>query len=160
MDSASRRFRYALSFLFVASIWPVAVAAQPPVYVTQWGSLGSGAGQFDFPVRVATDAAGNVYVSDFLNHRIQKFTDTGTYLTQWGSEGSGPDQFAPFGVAVDATGNVYITDIANSRVKKFTNTGTFITQWGEYGSGDGQFISSSRKTWPRTSTGTSSSRTS
>ncbi len=45
------------------------------------------------PYGVATDAAGNVYVADAGNHRIQKFTGTGTYLTQWGSPGSGNGQF-------------------------------------------------------------------
>ena len=87
-------------------------------YLTQWGSYGSGNGQFDDPIGVATDAAGNVYVADTDNHRIQKFTGTGTYLTQWGSSGSGNGQFAyPAGVATDAAGNVYVADSENYRVE-------------------------------------------
>ena len=39
------------------------------------------------------DAAGDVYVCDSNNHRIQKFTGSGTYLTQWGSFGTGNGQF-------------------------------------------------------------------
>jgi len=42
-------------------------------FLTKWGSLGSGDGQFNKPRRVAVDTAGNVYVSDNNNHRIQKF---------------------------------------------------------------------------------------
>ena len=39
-----------------------------PVFVRQWGSPGTGDGQF------------NVYVVDWYNARIQKFTDNGTFL--------------------------------------------------------------------------------
>ena len=43
------------------------------VYLTQWGSYGTGDGQFFYPVGVTTDASANVYVADLDNHRIQKF---------------------------------------------------------------------------------------
>ena len=42
---------------------------------------------------IATDAAGNVYVADTRNNRIQKFSATGTFITKWGSSGSGNGQF-------------------------------------------------------------------
>jgi uncharacterized protein (TIGR03663 family) len=38
-----------------------------------WGKSGSGDGDFNRPIGIATDAAGAVYVSDTLNNRIQKF---------------------------------------------------------------------------------------
>ncbi len=41
------------------------------VYV--WGKSGTGEGDFNRPIGVATDAQGAVYVSDTMNHRIQKF---------------------------------------------------------------------------------------
>jgi len=109
-------------------------------YLFQWGSSGSGAGQFADPYGVALDAAGNVYVVDSSNNRIQKFDGNGTYLAQWGSTGSGDGQFSrPLGVAVDAAGNVYVTDASNNRVQKFDRDGAYLTQWGSYGSGNGQF---------------------
>ncbi len=89
-------------------------------YLTQWGSLGSGNGQFSSPISVATDVAGNVYVADTDNNRIQKFTGTGTYLTQWGSPGGGNGEFStPGAVATDAAGNVYVADLNNHRIQKF-----------------------------------------
>ena len=41
--------------------------------MTQWGSQGSGDGQFTDPFSVAVDSSDNIYVSDEGNHRIQKF---------------------------------------------------------------------------------------
>jgi len=134
------RFGIVFAVLGCASLLPNAVGAQPPVYRAQWGSFGSGAGQFDHPWAVAADPAGDIYVADAINHRIQKFTDTGTYLTQWGSNGSGDGQFdTPLGVATDATGNVYVADVLNYRIQKFTDTGAYVTQWGSFGTGDGEF---------------------
>jgi hypothetical protein len=59
----------------------------PPPDATQWGSTGSGDGEFDNPYGVAVAASGNFYVADSDNHRIQKFDSSGTFLTQWGSSG-------------------------------------------------------------------------
>ena len=128
------------TLLFVlACALPATVAAQP-VYLTQWGSPGSGNGQFSAPTGIATDAAGDVYVLDRNNHRVQKFNGAGTYLTQWGTNGSGDGQFqSAWQVATDVAGNVYVADTFNHRIQKFTGTGTYLTQWGSNGGGDGQF---------------------
>ena len=42
-------------------------------FSTEWGSLGSGNGQFINRHEVAVDSSGNVFVADNYNHRIQKF---------------------------------------------------------------------------------------
>jgi DNA-binding beta-propeller fold protein YncE len=57
--------------LLLVVFLPRRVEAQPPVYLTQWGSSGSGPGQFSGPYGVATDAAGDIYVVDTDNNRIQ-----------------------------------------------------------------------------------------
>jgi len=123
---------------------PSESSSESYVFVSKWGTSGSGNGQFNNPYSVAVDSSGNVYVADTGNNRIQTFSSTGTYQTQWGTSGSGNGQFhAPIGVAVNSTdGYVYVGDSRNHRVEMFLNstTGTYWTQWGTQGSGDGQFL--------------------
>ena len=102
-------------------------------FLLKWGTAGSDNGQFNGPQGVAVDSAGNVYVTDSGDNRVEKFTGTGTFTTTWASPG------VPFGVAVDSGGNVYVTDYGDARVEKFTGTGTFITTWGSFGSDNGLF---------------------
>jgi sugar lactone lactonase YvrE len=110
--------------------------------LTQWGSLGSGAGQFTSPVALVVDGAGCVFVVDSNNNRIQKFDADGHYLAQWGGFGSADGQFKyPCGIALDGSGNVFVADSGNHRVQKFNNSGLFLATWGgtNPGSGNGQF---------------------
>jgi DNA-binding beta-propeller fold protein YncE len=106
----------------------------------QWGSAGSGDGQFDFPRDIAVDSLDNIYVADENNNRIQKFSSTGTYISQWGSAGTGDGQFSEISsISVDSLNNLYVADPDNNRIQKFSSTGTYISQWGSAGTGDGQF---------------------
>jgi DNA-binding beta-propeller fold protein YncE len=114
------------------------------------GSAGSGPGEFEQPRGVTTDSAGNVYVAEKLNHRIQKLSPDGRFVTCWGKNGgtgggdaaigSAPGEFnLPYDVAVDERDDVYVTDTSNTRVQKFTADGRFLFAWGGPGSGAGQF---------------------
>ena len=67
--------------------------ASDGTYLLQWGSYGSGDGQFREPEGVAVDAFGDVYIADTQNRRMQKFGPDGTYLRQWGGLGSGDGSF-------------------------------------------------------------------
>src|SRR5271168_4235896 len=49
-------------------------------WLMSWGEPGSGPGQFNVPHSIALDAAGNVYVADRGNHRIQVFDTDGKPL--------------------------------------------------------------------------------
>jgi len=106
-----------------------------------WGSQGKSNGQFQDPRGIAVDEAGNVYVADSGNHRIQVFDSSGGFLTQWGSQGMETGQFQdPWGIAVDQADNVYVADTWNHRVQKFDAEGTFLRQWGSYGATGGAAV--------------------
>jgi DNA-binding beta-propeller fold protein YncE len=84
------------------------------------GAGGGDLGQFSYPTYVTVDPQGNVYVSDTLNARIQKFDPEGKFVTTFGKGGSAWGEFdKPKGVALDAFGNLYVVDTGWSNVQIF-----------------------------------------
>lgn len=55
--------------------------------VREWGSAGTGPGQFRLPHSIQVDATGTVYVADRENGRIQRFDMEGKYLGEWSEFG-------------------------------------------------------------------------
>jgi DNA-binding beta-propeller fold protein YncE len=97
---------------------------------------------------IALDSHGNLYLAEFDDSRIYKYSTAGKLLAEWGEHGSGPGQLeAPDKLAFDTHGNLYVTEDGsqsagvgqNSRVQKFSPTGKALAQWGTYGSALGQF---------------------
>jgi 6-bladed beta-propeller len=56
-------------------------------FLKQWGSTGSGPGQFTGVKALAIDAQGNVYAADVGNKRIQVFDGEGTFKSEFGNVG-------------------------------------------------------------------------
>lgn len=98
------------------------------------GAPGGGFGEFSYPTYVTVDTGGNVYVSDTLNSRVQKFSPEGKFLTSFGQLGSNWGEFdKPKGVAVDSFGNVYVVDSGWSNVQIFNPTGQILLFFGGRG---------------------------
>jgi DNA-binding beta-propeller fold protein YncE len=55
--------------------------------VREWGSAGTGPGQFNLPHSIQIDENGIIYVADRENGRIQRFDLQGKYLGEWAQYG-------------------------------------------------------------------------
>jgi hypothetical protein len=79
---------------------------------------------FDSPADLAVDAAGNVYIADSRNHRIQVFDPEGRYLRTIGRKGQGPGEFMSAG-SIDfySDGRLHVLDNSQRRIQVFTPKG-------------------------------------
>ena len=96
-------------------------------FLRKWGGplatniAGSAHGWFKTATGVVVGPQGDVFVADFYNHRVQKFTADSEFLVAFGEHGTGEGQFErPTDMAVDADGNVYVVDFGNNRIQKFS----------------------------------------
>jgi sugar lactone lactonase YvrE len=110
-----------------------------PAYklVGKWGKQGTGDGQFSGSYGLATDGAGNVYVADSDNYRIQVFSAKGAFKSKY--QFSRPDEEYPRDVAVGADGAIWGTTDTASVVKRLPKGGgaaeSFATPKGALGVG-------------------------
>lgn len=103
-------------------------------------SIGTGPGEFHMPGQISITAAGQVYVADTLNSRVQILDADGNHQSTLGGFGFTPGSFVmPTGVAVDGDGEVFVVDWATAYIQKFDANHQFAGIWGGFGLGDGQF---------------------
>lgn len=111
----------------------------------RFGSEGVHPGELMFPIAIASDQDGNLYVAetdtgDF--RRIQKFDPTGNSLLTFGAFGDGPGEFgigdptdnglSPFDIEVDGAGNVWVS--GSTRIQQFDAQGNFLRAIPPFGS--------------------------
>ncbi len=126
------------------------------------GSIGSANGtgtaaSFYTPTGITIDGSGNLYVSDYNNHRIRKITPLGVVTTYAGTGAQGFSNGAalsatfrnPHGLTMDSQGNLYVADRHNYAIRKISNTGVVSTIAGDGTSGYANGIgTSARFGWP------------
>jgi sugar lactone lactonase YvrE len=119
-----RRLVYVLVVASVFGCLGVGGAANAAVTVRVWGGSGMGDGQFQTAQYLATNQAGEVYVSDNKNERVEKFSATGQFLTKWTVPGR------PLGIAVDKDGHVWVsTGASGFTISEYDASGNPITSW-------------------------------
>jgi hypothetical protein len=104
--------------------WVVTTIVGTPGLAGNADGVGTAA-RFDYPVALAVDFAGNVFVADQGNNSIRQITGGNSVTTLAGSTGAGfadgpgtSAQFwSPSGLAVDNMGNIYIADTDNNVIR-------------------------------------------
>lgn len=92
------------------------------VYERNWSNGGLVQG-------IAVDSVGNVYVCDYMNHQIKKYSPTGTHLLTFGSAYLS----YPGGIAIDSNDIIYANKNGSSnkhKIIKFNNSGTYLGEFG------------------------------
>ena len=109
-------------------------------FLGEFGTGGTGPGEFWWPSSLAFDRGDRLYVADEALNRITVFSTNGEVLGMWGEPGAAPGQLdRPSYIACDSDDNLLIADSGNHRIQKFNTGGQFLQAWGEFGDGDGQF---------------------
>ncbi|WP_282148125.1 hypothetical protein [Algibacter lectus] len=89
---------------------------------------------FNRPTGMATDAAGNIYVTEYGNHTVRKITPAGLVSTLVGgvngfADGTGTDAklFRPTDIIMGVDGFLYVADSSNNRIRKVSLAGVVTT---------------------------------
>ena len=99
--------------------------------------------RLDAPQAVAVNAAGDVFVADTGNNRVDEVLPNGHIVSFAGNgkpgyagdggRATGAELTEPTGVAVDSAGNVYIADAGNNVIRRVdARTGTITTVAGDF----------------------------
>ncbi|HEY2841271.1 MAG TPA: NHL repeat-containing protein, partial [Pirellulales bacterium] len=145
------------SFLLSAALWIVPAfvcwpavarcdepAPKPLRFVCEWGKQGSENGEFNFPIGVAINRADEIFVTDFYNARVQKFTRDGKFLAAFAVS------HFPGGIALDQEENIYVAHAGippsrfdeerkRDKIAVFSPAGKPLREWGKFGVGDSEF---------------------
>ncbi|MDT8399378.1 MAG: peptidyl-alpha-hydroxyglycine alpha-amidating lyase family protein [Pseudomonadales bacterium] len=102
-------------------------------FIKQWGSRGTGPGQFAVAHSIQIDAAGNVYVADRENFRVQIFDTEGNYLREW--------KFNAMACAIHLhdDGYMYMTTGFDGQFARLSMDGQVLGAIGSPGADNGQF---------------------
>src|SRR5262249_54398911 len=100
-------------------------------FVRQFGGEGDGPGEFNGPAALDVDAAGDDWVADERNERIEQVEQSGKIIAKFGSEGSGPGAIElgfPMGLLAGPDGAIWVSDSPDDRVQKWILASSSDTQ--------------------------------
>ena len=106
-------------------------------FIRSIGSLGKGRGEFNKPLDVKFDTAGNMYVADFYNNGVQVMDSSGQFIRVFGQEGEGKLD-GPTALHI-ADKCVYVSDLCHHRIVVYETSGQFVTSFGRKGQREGEF---------------------
>ncbi len=106
----------------------------------QFGTEGSGPGQFDLPTGIAIDRDGCIYVAEYNgNDRISKFTPDYRFVTSFGGPDAGEASLLrPQSLDFDAEQTLWVADACHHRLCRFSRDGALLGTLGRMGGGPGE----------------------
>ena len=104
-------------------------------FVRYIGSRGEGRGEFNAPFDIKFDTAGNMYVAEYGNVRVQC---SGQFIQAFGQEGEGKLS-RPSGLH-NVDKYVYVSDVDGHCVGVYETLSQFVTSFGRCGQNEGDFI--------------------
>ena len=106
-------------------------------FVRSIGSHGNGRGEFNVPLDVKFDTAGNMYVADYDNERVQVMDSSDHFIRSFGQKGEGKLR-GPSGLHI-ADKYVYVSDVRGHCIVVYETSGQFVTSFGRCGQKEGEF---------------------
>jgi DNA-binding beta-propeller fold protein YncE len=104
------------------------------------GRRGEGDGEFNYPVGVALDSTGRLFITDSMNFRVQVLDPVGGFLYAFGKGGRGPGEFDKVkGIALDQDGHVYVVEGLHDVIHVYDLEGQLLTIVGGTGVEAGRF---------------------
>ena len=105
-------------------------------FVRSIGSHGKGRGEFEAPLDVKFDTAGNMYVAEFNNSSVQVLDSSGHFIRAFGEEGEGKLSM-PSGLHITDK-HVYVSDYWGNCSVVYEISGKFVTRFGGRGQKEGE----------------------
>lgn len=106
----------------------------------EFGSVGTGPGQFTYPTSVAIDRDSFIYVAEYGGlDRISKFTPDFDYVMEFGTPDAGDAALLrPQSLEFDAEDTLWLADSGHHRICRFSREGVLLSAFGTIGSDPGQ----------------------
>ncbi len=102
-------------------------------FLKAFGSFGgSGDGHFTKPYGLVVDATnGSVYVGDYRDRKIQKFSESGQFISQW-STASLTGNNEPEGISIDPQGKISVVGYGSTHVLQYSAEAMLLRDHGPF----------------------------
>jgi type IV pilus assembly protein PilY1 len=83
-------------------------------------------GRFYYTWDAVFDSNNNIYATDYINYRVQKFTSAYAYSTKYGSYSTTAPFLQPRGIGKDSNNNIYVADFWQNKIYKLDSSLTTV----------------------------------